>query len=83
MLLDVVAEIGLCGVGAGDEHFGDPRHRIAYLAEEFMLAANTAAMLARVVDMCPDLLRDDLRSVELEDLRRVVIDPGDGMETSA
>ena len=48
--------------------------------EELVLAAHVAAMLPRAVDMLPDLLRKNLRSVELKDLRCVVIDPGDGMK---
>jgi hypothetical protein len=67
-------------MGAGNQYFGNPLHRIAHLAEELVLAAHVAAVLPRAVDMLPDLLRKNLRSVELKDLRCVVIDPGDGMK---
>ena len=45
-----------------------------------MLATDLAAMLARVVLVRLDLLFEHLRSVELQDLRGVVVDPDDGMK---
>jgi hypothetical protein len=80
VLLDVVTEVSLRCMGAGNQYLGNPLHRIAHLAEELVFAAHVAAMLSRAVDMLPNLLRKNLRSVELKDLRCVVIDPGDCME---
>ena len=51
VLLDIVSKIGLRRMRAGHKHFGDARERVADLAEEFMLSAHAAIMLACVVSV--------------------------------
>lgn len=45
-----------------------------------MLAAHIASVLARAMNVLLYLLRKNLRSVELKNLRGVVIDPDDSVE---
>lgn len=58
-------------MGADDENFGYALRRIAHLLEEFVLAANFAAVLARAAGMFLELLREDLHSIELKSFRGV------------
>ena len=65
---------------AADQQFGDASHRVAHIGEEFVFGTHSAAMLARVVRMSLDPVRLNVFGVELQDLRALVIDPGDGVE---
>jgi hypothetical protein len=79
VLLDVVTEIRLRCLGAGDQHLGDAIERIADLAKELMLGADAAAVLLGFVSMRLDLGGLRLVGVELYDLSGVVVEPDHGV----
>jgi hypothetical protein len=68
------------GVRADDQDFGNSLGRIADVAEELVLAAHPAAVSAPAVEVFRHPSRKNSGSVELKDLRAVMIDPDDSVE---
>ena len=77
MLLGVVSEVRNCGTRAGYEHCFDTIKSAADVAEELVLSAHFAVMLARVVTVSADLLRLNVCCIELQHLGCLVVGPYD------
>lgn len=78
--VDIATEVGLCHGRAGHQQLVDAGQRFADLGEERVLAARLAVVVSRVVDVRYDLLGQHVGRIERQDLRAVVINPGDGMK---
>ena len=80
VLLDVVPEVGLRGVRTTTSTSWMPASASQTMAEELVLGAHGAAMLARVVGVRLDALRLHVLGVELQHLGGLVVDVDDGVE---